>query len=184
MVRKAEFKKPRTKTKTRVQNYFSRYIKRKTNLQWQIQQDRKVLKKFKNGSDQVTPQIQPNPVTHAQEGFQNEVLHFPKWLKKGPGPRSLWQWTPIWNPFWERSDRHQRKETDNTAKKARIISGNQSGPKSGEVKRGHSNVGRTQSDKANQGHPGGEHGRKLERPKSIIKSSNKENLKGTRLNHY
>ena len=63
-----------------------------------------------------------------------------------------------------------------------MISGNQSDMKSEEVNRGHVTSGRTKSD-VSKGHTEGERGRKLERPKSIIKSSNKENLKGIRLNH-
>ena len=62
-----------------------------------------------------------------------------------------------------------------------MISGNQSDMKSEEVNRGHVTSGRTKSD-VSKGHTEGERGRKLERPKSIIKSSNKENLKGIRLN--
>ena len=69
---------------------------------------------------------------------------------------------------------------DSSAKKARIISGTQSDVKSGEVNRGHLERGKSDVSK---GHTEGERGRKLERPKSIIKSSNKENLKGIRLNH-
>ena len=68
---------------------------------------------------------------------------------------------------------------DNSPKKARIISRTQSDVKSEEVNQGR--LGRTKS--ASKGHTEAERGRKLERPKSIIKSSNKENLKGIRLNH-
>ena len=68
---------------------------------------------------------------------------------------------------------------DNSAKKARIISGTASDVKPDEVNQGR--LGRTKS--ASKGHIEAERDRKLERPKSIIKSSNKENLKGIRLNH-
>jgi len=95
-----------------------------------------------------------------------------KWLRSSHAPNSA----QANDSRLERTDRQSRKDIDNAAKKARIISGNQSDMKSEEVNRGHVTSGRTKSD-VSKGHTEGERGRKLERPKSIIKSSNKENLK-------
>ena len=50
MDHKEEFKKQKTKTEIRDQNYSNPFIQRKNLLQVQILQDRKVPKKYKNGS--------------------------------------------------------------------------------------------------------------------------------------
>ena len=157
----------------RVRNYSSLYIKRKTNLQWQIQQDRKVPKKCKNGSGGFPNDsliLRRLRAHHLGRHFVNINLKIR--LRSSHVPKSAQP-----NDA-QRSNRNSRKEMDNSPKKARIISRTQSDVKSEEVNQGR--LGRTKS--ASKGHTEAERGRKLERPKSIIKSSNKENLKGIRLN--
>ena len=184
MDHKEEFKRQKTKTEIRGRNCSNRFIQRKNLLRVLILQDRKVPKKCKNGSGGFPKWCYHFALAHhvgtILEDFSKLYHRAPFFninlktqLRSSHAPNSAQP-----NDA-QRSNRNARKEMDNSAKKARIISGTTSDIKSEEVNQGH--PGRTKA--ASKGHTEAERGRKLERPKSIIKSSNKENLKGIRLNH-